>query len=102
MRAKPTLKLSQNGQWLFGWSRKGRKNNSEGGTKKKMSRANAATLSASRVSRYSQVMASIEVNGRAMTNAPRKVERLASSTAASRTATLKRILTINRTTSQTG
>lgn len=48
--AKPAPKLSQNGQWLFGWSRKGRKNNSEGGTRKKMSLANTATLSESRVS----------------------------------------------------
>jgi hypothetical protein len=48
--AKPAPKLSQNGQWLFGWSRKGRKNNSEGGTRKNMSLANTATLSESRVS----------------------------------------------------
>jgi len=102
MRAKPTPKLSQNGQWLFGWSRKGRKNNSEGGTRKNISRANAATLSASRVSQYNQSMASMEVSGRAMTNAPRKVERLAISAAASNSATLKRILTMNRVTSQTG
>ena len=102
MSARPVLKLSQNGQWLRGASRKGRKNNSEGGTRKKMSRANAETFSASRVSRYNQVMASIEVSGKAMTNAPRNVERLASSAAASNSATLKRIFTINTGASQTG
>ena len=102
MSARPTPKLSQNGQLLRGASRKGRKNNSEGGTRKKMSQANVFTLSASRVSRYNQVIASMEVSGRAMTNAPRKVERLASSAAASNSATLKRILTMNRVTSQTG
>ncbi len=47
-------------------------------------------------------MASIEVSGRAMMNAPSNVERLAISSAASNTPTLKRILTMNRVTSQTG
>ena len=46
-------------------------------------------------------MASMEVSGKAIISAPKKVERLAISAAASNSATLKRILTTNRVASQT-